>query len=102
MDATRSFASSTAAGSVAGTIPYMSPEALRGEPPDARSDVWALGVLLQEMITGSRPFEGDTPALLTSSILRDSPAPMPAETPEWLRAVVGRCVSRERAQLLAR
>jgi len=93
--ATRSVATLTAAASVAGTLPYMSPESLRGEPPDARSDVWALGVLLQEMTTGARPFGGDTQAVLTSAILRDPPAPLPDGSPVWLRTVVGRCLSRD-------
>ena len=77
----------TAAGTVSGTLPYMSPEALRGEAPDARSDVWALGAPLQEMATGRRPFGGDTGADVTSEILRDRPAPLPDGAPEW--AVTG-------------
>ena len=93
--ATRSQESMTAVGSVAGTVPYMSPESLRGEPPDARSDVWALGVLLQELTTGARPFRGDTAAVLTSAILRDPAEPLPEGLPDWLRVVVNRCLSRD-------
>src|SRR5260370_29972119 len=50
----------TEVGSVAGTVTYMAPEVLRGEPADARSDLWALGVMLYEAITGTLPFRGTT------------------------------------------
>ena len=81
-----------------GTIPYMSPEQLRGEPLDHRSDLFSLGVLLHEMATGRRPFEGRTVADATASILRDSPAPVdelnPALPPELSR-IVGRCLEKD-------
>jgi len=54
-----------------GTLPYSSPEALAGGPLDARADLWALGVLLFEMLTGKRPFRGETPAALFRAILQD-------------------------------
>lgn len=60
--------SSTSNG-VLGTMAYASPEALSGQASDARSDLWSLGVLLFEMVTGQRPFAGDTPAALVSSVL---------------------------------
>ncbi len=85
----------TAVGSIAGTLPYMSPEALRGSPADARSDVWALGVLLQEMVTGRRPFRGETAADVTSATLRDQPVRLSDGSPEWLVAVVGRCLAKD-------
>src|ERR1700730_2339617 len=56
--ATRSQESQTQAGEVAGTLQYMAPEVLRGEPMDARSDLWAFGVVLYAMATGTLPFQG--------------------------------------------
>ncbi len=71
----------TEAGTVVGTLHYMAPEALRGETADARSDVWALGVMLYEMAAGALPFQGKTGFDVSSAILRDSPAPLPARVP---------------------
>ena len=58
---------------VTGTLPYMAPEQLRGEPADARTDLWAAGAVLYEMATGKRPFQGDTNPLLINSILNQKP-----------------------------
>jgi serine/threonine-protein kinase len=63
-------------GQVLGTVPYMAPEQIRGETVDARSDLFALGVILYELATGRRPFAGASPADISSSILRDAPVPL--------------------------
>jgi len=93
-DVTRSEASLAEAGEVAGTLPYMAPEVLRGGNGDSRSDIWALGVVLYEMTAGRRPFAGDTGFELTSAILRDPPPPLPASAPPGLQAVVRRCLAK--------
>jgi len=81
-------------GPIAGTLPYVAPETLRGNPPDSRSDLWALGVLLYEMITGKLPFTGATAYEMSSSILHETAAPLPEQTPEGLRAVIERSLTK--------
>ena len=85
----------TQPGAVMGTLPYMAPEQLRGEPADARSDVWALGVVLHEMLVGERPFRGQTGYELSSAILNQPPPALPARVPVELRAVIERCLAKE-------
>lgn len=83
----------TREGVVAGTLPYMSPEQIEGKPVDSRTDIFSLGILLHEMLTGSRPFQGDTSPALMSSILRDAPPPVDRIRPD---------VSRQLAQTIER
>ena len=76
----------------AGTVPYMAPELLRGRPADRRSDVWALGVLVHEMLIGRRPFVGTTRYELAAAILGEPVAPLAREAPAAWRRVVARCL----------
>jgi hypothetical protein len=86
------------ADGVAGTLPYMAPEQLRGDPGDTRSDVWALGVVLYEMATGTRPFGGQTVFEVSSAILAQSPPPLPPSVPAPLQVVIMRCLEKEPAR----
>jgi|RhiMethySRZTD1v2_1073278.scaffolds.fasta_scaffold00038_18 serine/threonine protein kinase/tetratricopeptide (TPR) repeat protein len=86
------------ADALAGTLAYMAPEQLRGERPAARSDVWALGVVLYELATGTRPYTGDTQFTLSASILGDAPRPLPDRVPTGLKTIVSRCLTRDPAE----
>jgi serine/threonine-protein kinase len=97
-EVTRSQLAAEPGDSVAGTLAYMAPEQLRGEPADVRSDIWALGVALYEMAAGQRPFQGRTGFDLSSAILRGSAAPLPAQVPAGMRAVIQRCLAKEPGQ----
>ncbi len=92
---TASYGSLTAPGTVAGTLAYMAPEQLQGRAADARSDIWALGVVLYEMASGRRPFQGPTGFALSSAILNEAPPALPAGVPDGLRGVVERCLEKE-------
>jgi len=63
----------TAPGSLLGTVGYMSPEQVRGQPADSRSDIFALGAILHEMLTGARAFRGDSPVETMNAILKEDP-----------------------------
>ena len=96
--ATLTSAGRTQAGVVMGTPAYMSPEQLSGRTLDHRSDIFSLGVVLHEMATGRRPFEGTSSAELVSSILRDTPAPVTEQRPDLpsdLARVIRRCLEKD-------
>jgi serine/threonine protein kinase len=84
----------TAAGAIVGTPQFLSPEALQGGAVDARSDVWAFGVMLYQMVTGELPFKGATPFAVSSAILRDPAPPLPASVTSGLRRVIDRCLEK--------
>ena len=97
-EATLTSAGRTQAGMVMGTPAYMSPEQVSGRTLDHRTDIFSLGVVLHEMATGRRPFEGTSSAELISAILRDSPVPVTdlrADLPPDLARVIRRCLEKE-------
>jgi len=94
---TASLEAGTEPGTVLGSLGYMSPEQVRGLPVDHRSDVFSFGVVLYEMLSGRRPFLGDTPADTLSAILTQDPAEPPssgAEVPIELSRIVMRCLGK--------
>ena len=100
-DATRAATGSatlTREGTVMGTAPYMSPEQLQGKSVDARSDIFSFGILLYEMVTGQRPFQGESGVDLASSILRDTPSSVTetrADLPRHLGRIVQHCLEKD-------
>jgi serine/threonine-protein kinase len=81
----------TLPGVVLGTLSYMSPEQLQAKPVDARSDLFSLGVVLYEMLSGRPAFQRDSAAASMTAILRDDPLPL-ADCPPLVRAIVDRCL----------
>ena len=93
----------TGAGTILGTAAYMSPEQAMGRPADARSDVWAFGCVLFEMLTGRRPFAGDSVAETLAAVLRAEPdwSALPSHTPDAIRRLLQRCLQKDRRRRLA-
>ncbi|HSN56518.1 MAG TPA: protein kinase, partial [Candidatus Sulfomarinibacteraceae bacterium] len=87
----------TAAGLILGTAAYMSPEQARGTGVDRRADVWSFGVVLWEMLTGRKLFEGHTVSDVLASVLKEAPdlEALPAEVPPKLRALLARCLEKD-------
>ncbi len=97
-EARGTLAGHTQAGMVMGTPAYMSPEQLSGRVLDHRTDIFSLGVVLYEMATGRRPFQGSSTAELVSSILRDSPplvTDVRSDLPNGLARLIGRCLEKD-------
>jgi serine/threonine-protein kinase len=87
----------TAAGVLLGTAAYMSPEQARGKTADKRADIWAFGVVLFEMLTGARLFDGETTSDVLAAVLRAEPdwSELPAETPRPVVRLLHRCLDRD-------
>jgi hypothetical protein len=88
----------SAAGAVLGTLPYMAPEQLAGKEVDARSDIFALGAVLYEMITGRRAFNGNSSASVISAIMSSQPTPIASLVPRsspGLERLIGRCLAKD-------
>ncbi len=93
-------ASLTAYGTTMGTLSYMSPEQIRGESVDGRSDLFSLGVVLYEVLSGALPFRGETAALVYEAILNRNPVPLVRlnpDVPPALDRIVEKCLEKDRA-----
>jgi serine/threonine protein kinase len=90
----------TQAGIILGTAAYMSPEQAAGRPVDKRSDLWAFGVVLLEMLTGRQVFDGKTVSHVLAAVLTKDPnwAALPPNTPASIRRVLRRCLEKDRKQ----
>jgi serine/threonine protein kinase/tetratricopeptide (TPR) repeat protein len=89
----------TKIGSVLGTVAYMSPEQVRAEPLDVRTDLFSFGVVLYEMATGTLPFVGDSSAVVFASILNDAPVPpahLNPSVPEAVARIIDKCLDKDR------
>lgn len=95
---TISFATVENLSSVSGTLSYMAPEVLRGEPADYRSDLWALGVVLYEACSGHLPFEGRTSFEISSVIMSEPPKPLGPPVPPGLWSIIQRCLLKDPMQ----
>ena len=87
----------TERGTILGTLQYMAPEQLEGKEADARTDLWALGAILHEMVTGRRAFEGESSVSLIGAILEREPAPLATLqplTPPSLERLVKKCLAK--------
>ena len=95
-------AAATQMGVIIGTAAYMSPEQARGKPVDKRSDIWAFGAVLYEMLSGRRPFEGRDVSEVLGAVLRLEPDwnALPGDAPARVRTLVRRCVEKEPKQRL--
>ncbi|MFN8589801.1 MAG: protein kinase, partial [Candidatus Eisenbacteria bacterium] len=91
-------------GQVMGTTAYMAPEQVRGDKMDSRTDLFAFGIVMYEMLTGQRPFTGRTSADVSTAILRDLPPALKSvrtELPPALDRIVGRCLEKDPARRFA-
>src|SRR6266436_3701851 len=88
-------------GSIVGTVPYMSPEQTCGAPADKRTDIWSLGVVLYEMVTGHTPFIGDTPREVMTSVLEKEPPPLTSyirQSPAELQEIISKALRKDQSE----
>jgi eukaryotic-like serine/threonine-protein kinase len=92
----------TLAGVIVGTAAYMSPEQARGKGVDKRTDIWAFGCVLFEMLTGQKPFDGETLTDIVAAIVKNEPdwRALPPGTPAAVQSVIARCLRKDPAQRL--
>jgi hypothetical protein len=88
----------TSTGAIVGTVGYMSPEQVRGKPADARSDIFSLGCVLHEMLSGLRAFRRDTPVHTATAILDDEPPSLAPPVPPAVAHLVARCLEKDPGQ----
>jgi serine/threonine-protein kinase len=93
----------TQAGLILGTAAYMSPEQAKGRVADKRSDVWAFGCVLYEMLTGRRAFDGEDTSETLASVLKSAPdwTALPADVPHAIRTLIERCLAKDRRHRIA-
>jgi serine/threonine protein kinase len=87
----------TAEGAVMGTAAYMSPEQIRAQKADGRTDVFSLAVVLYEQVAGHRPFRGETVAQVMAAILEKEPEDLPDTVPQHVKQILARCLAKDRA-----
>ena len=99
---TRTVAAETRPGQVMGTVGYMSPEQVRGQDVDRRTDIWAFGCILFELFSGRFPFDAPTASDTIAAVLEKEPdwTALPAATPASVRHLIGRCLEKDRRQRL--
>jgi Flp pilus assembly protein TadD/TolB-like protein len=92
----------TRPGVILGTVEFMSPEQARGKSVDKRTDIWAFGCILYEMLSGRRAFTGETATDVLAAIVTVDPdwSALPGETPSWLRELLGGCLQKDPARRL--
>ena len=90
-------AAATQMGVIMGTAAYMSPEQARGRPVDKRADIWSFGVVLYEMVTGQRAFQGEDVSLTLASVMKSdvNVALLPEDLPQTLRTVIRQCLPKD-------
>jgi serine/threonine protein kinase len=103
-DATITAEAATRAGTIVGTVAYASPEQIEAKPVDARTDVFSFGAVLYEMLTGRRPFQGESQLSTMAAVLRDRPEPLTAsraDVPREVSRILERCLEKNRNRAIS-